>query len=83
MLTGIKKGIVEVADIVVINKSDGDLIPASKRIAAEYISALKFVRRKNKLWKPKVESNQTMSKIKIVKCEFYPRHKLFKAQLAI
>ena len=51
---GIKKGIVEVADLVVVNKSDGDLVPASKRIQAEYISALKFVRPRSKHWRPAV-----------------------------
>ena len=54
-ISGIKKGIVEVADLVVVNKSDGDLIPAARRIQAEYISALKFARTKNsKIWRPKV-----------------------------
>ena len=52
---GIKKGIVEVADLVVVNKSDGDLIPAARRIQGEYISALKFARTRNsKVWRPKV-----------------------------
>ena len=51
---GIKKGIVEVADLVVVNKSDGDLVPAARRIQMEYISALKFMRQKTKSWKPKV-----------------------------
>lgn len=51
-LQGIKKGIVEVADIVVINKSDGDLIPAARRIQTEYTSALKFIRPKSKSWRP-------------------------------
>ncbi|KAK7097166.1 hypothetical protein V1264_004182 [Littorina saxatilis] len=53
-LQGIKRGIVEVADLVVVNKSDGDLEPAARRIQAEYISALKFMRRQSKIWKPKV-----------------------------
>ncbi len=44
------------ADLVVVNKSDKDLVPASKRIAAEYISALKFIRPKSKLWRPKVNA---------------------------
>ncbi|XP_064636890.1 methylmalonic aciduria type A protein, mitochondrial-like [Lineus longissimus] len=53
-LQGIKKGIVEVADVVVINKSDGDLIPAARRIQSEYSSALRLIRRKNKAWRPKI-----------------------------
>jgi LAO/AO transport system kinase len=51
---GIKKGIVEVADLVIINKSDGELVPAARRIQTEYISALKFLRQKSKFWRPEV-----------------------------
>ena len=53
---GIKKGIVEVADLVVVNKSDGDLVPAARRIQMEYVSALKFSRPKSKNWRRKVQS---------------------------
>jgi putative protein kinase ArgK-like GTPase of G3E family len=42
-----------VADLVVVNKADGDLIPAARRIQTEYISALKFVRPRVQHWKPK------------------------------
>ncbi len=54
LFSGIKKGIVEVAHFVVVNKSDGDLVPAARRIQAEYISALKFVRPRYTAWKGKV-----------------------------
>lgn len=54
-LQGIKKGVIELADIIVVNKSDGDLIPAARKISAEYISALKFVRPRNFSWKPCVK----------------------------
>ncbi|GFU11704.1 methylmalonic aciduria type A homolog, mitochondrial [Trichonephila clavipes] len=47
-LQGLKKGIVELVDMVVVNKADGDLIPSARRIQSDYISALKFVRRKFK-----------------------------------
>ncbi|XP_069130110.1 methylmalonic aciduria type A homolog, mitochondrial-like [Argopecten irradians] len=53
-LQGIKKGIVEMADLVIVNKSDGELAPAARRIQYEYISALKFMRPKSPNWKPKV-----------------------------
>ncbi|ESO88474.1 hypothetical protein LOTGIDRAFT_193351 [Lottia gigantea] len=61
-LQGIKKGIVEVADIVIVNKSDGDLIPAARRIQTEYISALKFMRKRSKVWKPKVTRISSFTK---------------------
>lgn len=54
LFSGIKKGIVEVADLVVVSKSDGDLIPASHRIQMEYLSALKFMRKRSKSWRPQV-----------------------------
>ncbi|KAK7474265.1 hypothetical protein BaRGS_00034508 [Batillaria attramentaria] len=53
-LQGIKRGIVEVSDLVVVNKSDGDLEPAARRIQAEYISALKFMKKRSRIWQPKV-----------------------------
>ena len=39
-LQGIKKGIVEMADLLAVNKSDGDAIPAAKRAKKEYQNAL-------------------------------------------
>ncbi|XP_046513473.1 methylmalonic aciduria type A protein, mitochondrial [Equus quagga] len=53
-LQGIKRGIIEMADLVAITKSDGDLIVPARRIQAEYVSALKLLRRRSKVWRPKV-----------------------------
>lgn len=53
-LQGIKKGIIEMADLVVINKSDGDLIVPARRIQAEYVSALKLLPKRSEVWRPKV-----------------------------
>uniref|UniRef100_A0A8C6DD75 Metabolism of cobalamin associated A n=1 Tax=Moschus moschiferus TaxID=68415 RepID=A0A8C6DD75_MOSMO len=53
-LQGIKRGIVEMADLVAITKSDGDLIVPARRIQAEYVSALKLLRRRSEVWRPKV-----------------------------
>lgn len=39
-LQGIKKGIVELADAVIVNKADGDLAPAAARAARDYKNAL-------------------------------------------
>ena len=39
---------------MVVNKADGDLLPAARRVAAEYTSALKFMPPKYKCWRPKV-----------------------------
>lgn len=51
---GIKRGIIERADLVVVTKSDGDLVVPARRIQAEYTSALKLLRRQSKSWNPKV-----------------------------
>jgi LAO/AO transport system kinase len=43
-LQGIKRGIVELADLVLINKADGDLEPAARRAVADYAQALGLLR---------------------------------------
>ncbi|XP_049761400.1 methylmalonic aciduria type A protein, mitochondrial isoform X2 [Elephas maximus indicus] len=53
-LQGIKRGIIEMADLVAVTKSDGDLIVPARRIQAEYVSALKLLRKRSKVWRPKV-----------------------------
>src|SRR5690606_38944762 len=35
-LQGIKRGIMELADVIVVNKADGDLAPAASRAVADY-----------------------------------------------
>lgn len=53
-LQGIKKGILELADALAINKADGDnAIPASKA-ASEYRAALRLLRPTSNLWAPPV-----------------------------
>lgn len=41
-LQGIKKGIMEMADLLVVNKADGDAIPASRRTKSLYQQALRL-----------------------------------------
>jgi LAO/AO transport system kinase len=43
-LQGIKRGVVELADLVLINKADGELAAAARRSAADYASALRLIR---------------------------------------
>ncbi len=43
-LQGLKKGIVELADLILVNKADGDLKPAALRAVAEYRHALHLLR---------------------------------------
>jgi len=43
-LQGLKKGIVELADVILVNKADGDLLPAANRAVAEYQAAVHMLR---------------------------------------
>jgi LAO/AO transport system kinase len=49
-LQGIKRGIIELADIVVVNKADGDLLPAARRAIADYRQAAHLLRPKHAGW---------------------------------
>ena len=53
-LQGIKRGIMELADLVVVNKADGDLEPAARRAAADYTAAMHLMRAKYKNWQAPV-----------------------------
>lgn len=53
-LQGIKKGIVEMADLIVVTKCDGDLIPAANRAFQDYRSALHMLSPGSSGWTPKV-----------------------------
>jgi len=45
-LQGVKRGIMEMADIILVNKADGDLKPAAMRTCADYAGALRLLRRR-------------------------------------
>ena len=49
-LQGIKRGIMELADLVVVNKADGDLAAAAGRTVADYTNALHLVRPRWSAW---------------------------------
>jgi LAO/AO transport system kinase len=53
-LQGLKKGIVEHSDLVIVNKADGVLASAARVAAMEYTSALKFVQANSSVWNPEV-----------------------------
>lgn len=55
-LQGIKKGIVELADMVVVNKADGDLVTVARHAVAEYRHALAMLRGANPDWRVPVLS---------------------------
>ena len=45
-LQGVKRGIMEIADLILVNKADGELKPAAMRTAADYAGALKLLRKR-------------------------------------
>jgi LAO/AO transport system kinase len=45
-LQGVKRGIMEMADLILVNKADGDLQPAAMRTVADYAGALQLLRRR-------------------------------------
>ncbi len=53
-LQGLKKGVAELADIIAITKYDGSLMQDAIRVKTEYMSAMKFIRKKSKFWTPRV-----------------------------
>jgi LAO/AO transport system kinase len=53
-LQGLKKGIVELADMIAVNKADGDNIERAKVAAAEYRAALNILTPQSATWSPPV-----------------------------
>ena len=45
-LQGVKRGIMEIADLILVNKADGDLKPAAIRTCADYSGALRLLRKR-------------------------------------
>ena len=55
-LQGIKKGIVELADLIAVNKADGNLREIAEQAKQHYTSALELLRHHDKKWKTRVMS---------------------------
>ena len=53
-LQGLKKGIVELADMIAVNKADGDNVGRAKVAAADYRAALNILTPPSALWSPPV-----------------------------
>jgi LAO/AO transport system kinase len=59
-LQGIKRGIMEMADIVVVNKADGDAERQAKLTAKEYSMALHLMPENESKWIPKVITSSAL-----------------------
>lgn len=55
-LQGIKKGVLELADAIVINKADGDNVKKAQRARREYENALHLLRPSSAVWSPPVQT---------------------------
>ncbi len=53
-LQGLKKGVIEIADMIAVNKADGDTVEPAKRAAAEYQAALNILTPVSPNWPPPV-----------------------------
>lgn len=53
-LQGIKKGIVEMADLLVVNKADGDQKAQAGRVRSDYAAALRMLHTAREGWQPQV-----------------------------
>jgi len=77
-LQGLKRGVIENCDLVVVNKADGDLLAAARKIQTEYLSALKFIPHKFSNWTPVVKrvsskNNEGIEDIWNVMLKFYEK----------
>lgn len=64
-LQGIKRGVVELADLLLVNKADGDLQANAERTAAEYGNALRLLPSRHPNWKTRVFTCSALQAINI------------------
>ena len=55
-LQGIKRGIIELADLILVNKADGELLEHARRSAAEYANAVRLIRPAHAEWQVAVRA---------------------------
>ncbi len=61
-LQGIKKGVLELADAIVINKADGDNLIKAQKAKKEYQNALHLLKPTSSNWQPRVATCSALSK---------------------
>src|SRR4029077_4811606 len=60
-LQGIKRGVIELADLIAVNKADGELKVTAKRSAADYQHALRMLRSPTEGWTPEVATASALT----------------------
>ena len=53
-LQGIKKGLLEIADLIAVNKADGDNLLRAQQAVAHYRAALRIIEPESPTWRPSV-----------------------------
>ena len=53
-LQGIKKGVLELADVLVVNRADGDQLVAAQETRTSHLAALSLLRQVSAHWTPRV-----------------------------
>ena len=66
-LQGIKRGIMELADLVLVNKADGDQISIAKQTVSDYRGALQFMQARTPSWRPRVDSCSALDNLGVDK----------------
>ncbi len=61
-LQGIKKGIMELADLIVVNKADGDNILKARQVASELNNVLHYLSRATSGWNTKAQTCSAVQK---------------------
>jgi LAO/AO transport system kinase len=78
-LQGIKRGIVEMADLLVVNKSDGDRIKVANQARAHYLNATHLLPLKSSGWPPEVLSCSALENTGVA--EVWDRMEAFKKHI--
>ena len=60
-LQGIKKGLIELADMIAINKADGDNLKRARMTAGDYRGALHILNPRSEHWHPPVETYSALT----------------------
>jgi LAO/AO transport system kinase len=55
-LQGVKRGIMELADLILVNTADGALADAARHVVSDHRAALSLVRAHEPFWTPRVEA---------------------------
>ncbi|MFT4561125.1 MAG: LAO/AO transport system kinase [Gammaproteobacteria bacterium] len=67
-LQGIKRGIIELADLILVNKADGDLVHIAAKAAGEYRLALQLIRPRSEHWSVPVSTCSALDDTGITDC---------------